>query len=218
MKISNLSKSYGDNQIFEKVTYHFSKGMIYSIFGVNGVGKTTLLNIMNGNLRSDTGTVEFNEDSLFIEDNQIPFEFMTADEFIKTTFRFKKTTYSEEQKQELFERLNFQPGEKRILEYSKGMRSKLVLILSLLSNPPILLLDEPFSDIDLVSFKEISHIIKAEKNNRIVVFSTHVSKIAYELADNILYLKKDGLFHLEQNFSSADELEEFVLRTMEKEG
>lgn len=217
MKITNLSKSYGDNQIFENVTFNFSKGIIYSVFGVNGVGKTTLLNIINGNLGADSGTVELNEGSLFIEDNQVPFEFMTADEFIVTTFKFKKSNYSEEQKKELFDRLNFQPGIKRISEYSKGMRSKLVLILVLLSNPPILLLDEPFSDIDLVSFKEISHILKSERNNRIVIFSTHVSKIAYELADKILYLKNDGLFDLTQTFANSDELEKFVLEKMEKQ-
>lgn len=217
MKITNLSKSYGDNQIFENVTFSFSKGIIYSIFGVNGVGKTTLLNIINGNLGADSGTIELNEGSLFIEDNQVPFEFMTADEFIVTTFKLKKSSYSEEQKKELFDRLNFQPGIKRISEYSKGMRSKLVLILALLSNPPVLLLDEPFSDIDLVSFKEISRILKSERNNRIVIFSTHVSKIAYELADKILYLKNDGLFDLTQTFINADELEKFVLEKMEKQ-
>jgi ABC-2 type transport system ATP-binding protein len=217
MKITNLSKSYGDNQVFKNLTFNFSKGVIYSVFGVNGVGKTTLLNIMNGNLGADSGTVERNEGALFIEDNQVPFEFMTADEFIVTTFKFKKTNYSEKQKKELFDRLNFHPGKKRISEYSKGMRSKLVLILTLLSNPPILLLDEPFSDIDLVSFKEISHILKSERNNRVVIFSTHVSKIAYELADKILYLKEDGLFDLTQTFANSDELEEFVLEKMEKQ-
>ncbi|MGK0551459.1 ATP-binding cassette domain-containing protein [Enterococcus faecalis] len=217
MKITNLSKSYGGNPIFEDVTFSFSKGIIYSIFGVNGVGKTTLLNIINGNLGADIGRVEYNEGSLFIEDNHVPFEFMTADEFIVTTFKFKKSNYSEEQKNELFERLNFQPGKKRISEYSKGMRSKLVLILALLANPPILLLDEPFSDIDLVSFKEISHILKAERNKRIVIFSTHVAKIAYELADKILYLKNDGLFDLTRTFVSSDELEKFVLEKMENQ-
>lgn len=217
MKITNLSKSYGNNQIFENVTFDFSQGIIYSIFGVNGVGKTTLLNIINNNLGSDSGNVEFNEGSLFIEDNQVPFEFMTADEFIATTFKFKNSNYSEDQKKELFDRLNFQPGKKRISEYSKGMRSKLVLILALLSNPPILLLDEPFSDIDLVSFKEISRILKFERSNRIVIFSTHVPKIAHELADKILYLKNDGLFDLSQTFLSSDELENYVLEKMEKQ-
>lgn len=216
MKITNISKSYGNHHIFENVTFNFSKGTIYSIFGVNGVGKTTLLNIMNGNLKADNGTIEFNEGSLFIEDNKVPFEFMTADEFITTTFKFKKYNYSEEEKRELFERLNFQPGEKRISEYSKGMRSKLILILVLLSNPPIILLDEPFSDIDLVSFKEISHILKSERNNRILIFSTHVSKIAHELADKILYLKNDGISDLTQRFETADDLEEFVIKKMEK--
>lgn len=217
MKIADISKKYGENKIFENVTYNFSKGMIYSIFGVNGVGKTTLLNIINGNLGADSGTITGNEGSLFIEDNQVPFEFMTADEFIITTFKFKQVNYSDDHKKELFDRLNFHPGTKRISEYSKGMRSKLVLILALLSNPPILLLDEPFSDIDLVSFREISLILKAERNNRIVIFSTHVSKIAYELADQILYLKADGLFDLSQSFASSDALEVFVLEKMENQ-
>lgn len=217
MKLTNVSKSYGNHQIFENVTFNFSKGMIYSVFGVNGAGKTTLLNIINGNLGADSGTIACNEDALFIADNQVPFEFMTADELIVTTFQFKKSTYSEDQKKELFARLNFQPGTKRISEYSKGMRSKLVFILALLSNPPILLFDEPFADIDLVSFKEIADLLKSERNNRIVIFSTHVSKIAYALADKILYLKQDGLFDLTQTFVNPEALEKFVLEKMENQ-
>lgn len=216
MKIINLSKSYGNNQIFKNATFNFSQGIIYSIFGVNGVGKTTLLNIINGNLGSDSGQIESNAGSLLIEDNQVPFEFMTADEFITTTFKFKKKIYSEDKKNELFERLNFNPGKKRISEYSKGMRSKLVLILALLSNPPVLLLDEPFTDIDLVSFREIANILKSERTNRIVIFSTHLSKIAYELSDKILYLNNEGLFDLNVTFSNSDELENYMLNKMEK--
>ena len=88
MRIIDLSKSFNGKKIFENISIDFMPGRIYSIFGKNGIGKTTLLNILNGNLSYDQGEIELETDReiILLEENSIPFEFMTAEEFIKTTF------------------------------------------------------------------------------------------------------------------------------------
>lgn len=215
MKIINLTKKFNEQTIFENITLDFEKGNIYSIFGKNGVGKTTLLNILNGNLSSDSGFVSENSGSIFLENNEIPFEFMTADEFIIETFKFKNATLDVKEKNELFFKLDFHPENKMIREFSKGMKSKLYIIIALLSKSRILLLDEPFTDIDLFSFKSIENILKLKKNNMLIIFSTHIPKIAFELSDKIVYLAKESAQCLNNDFKSANELEDYILKEMQ---
>lgn len=216
MRIIDLSKSFNGKKIFENVSIDFKPGRIYSIFGKNGIGKTTLLNILNGNLSYDQGEIEFetNREIILLEENSIPFEFMTAEEFIKTTFLFKKKSIDIKEKNLLFKLLEFQPEEKMIKDFSKGMKSKLCIIIALLSKPDILLLDEPFSDIDLMSFRNISQILRSKSYNMIVVFSTHISKIAFELADSIIYLEEEGIKEVENTFKNSEDLEEYILLEM----
>lgn len=214
MRIENLSKKFGDKSIFRNVNIEFEVGKIYSIFGKNGIGKTTLLNILNGNLSFDEGRIDNDFDTILLEENDIPFEFMTADEFIKITFMFKNTAFDFKEKEKLFKQLQFQPNSKQIKDFSKGMKSKLYIIIAFLSEPEILLLDEPFSDIDLMSFKNISEILKKKKKGMTVIFSTHVAKIAFELADKIVYLQENGASTFNNDFNNSDELEEYILNEM----
>ncbi|MDO4667015.1 MAG: ATP-binding cassette domain-containing protein [Streptococcus sp.] len=216
MKTQNLTKKFDEQIIFENINLNFEEGNIYSIFGKNGVGKTTLLNILNGNLSFDGGQVIGNDDAIFLESNEVPFEFMTADEFIIETFKFKNSDLNFSEKDELFFKLDFKPENKMIKEFSKGMKSKLYIIIALLSNARILLLDEPFTDIDLFSFKSIEDILKLKKQNMIIIFSTHVPKIAFELSDKIIYLDKMSAQCLENRFKSESELEDYILQEMKR--
>ncbi len=214
MKADKLSKYYNNQKVFSDISIKFEKGKIYSIFGKNGVGKTTLLNILNGNLKPDSGTVTGSLETIFLENNTVPFEFMTADEFIDETFKFKKVPLDRDLKKTLYSALQFNPEEKLIKEFSKGMKSKLYIIIAFLSKAEVLLLDEPFTDIDLYSFKVITAILRAEKNERTTIFSTHVSKIAFELSDYIVYLSEDCAKVVENQFASAESLENYVLEEM----
>lgn len=214
MRAEKLSKKFGDTYIFKNIDLEFKQGKIYSIFGRNGIGKTTLLNILNGTLASDGGEIYGAEEVILLEDNELPFEFMTANEFIDTTFTFKNQKIDFQEKGELFKQLHFQPENKLIKDFSKGMKSKLCIIIALLSKPQVLLLDEPFSDIDVISFREITEILKHKKKEMKIIFSTHVSKIAFELSNDIVYLKENQAVFFENNFRKADELENFILKKM----
>lgn len=211
MKLESLSKNYGNINIFKNISANFEPNKIYSIFGRNGVGKTTLLNIMNGNLKYDSGNIELTNDSILMETNEFPFDFMTANEMIETVFAFKETSYSTEMRDELYYKLDFDPDLKEIRAFSKGMKSKLYLIIALLSNPRVLLLDEPFSDIDLKSFQIIIQLLKKRKKNTIIILSTHSPKIAYELSDEIMLLTQDGLHQLPNEFGSVELLEQRIV-------
>ena len=210
MKIENISKKYNSNYIFENISFNFISHKVYAIFGNNGVGKTTLLNIMNGNLSYNEGHIASDDNVIFIETNDLPFDFMTADDFITTTFDFKKVKFDREYKKRLYGLLNFSPESKKIREFSKGMKSKLVLILALLSRPTVLLLDEPFVDIDIPSFGAITKLLLSMKDEITIIFSAHVADIAFELSDEILILDKNGIISFQNNFNNSLELKEYI--------
>ncbi|MDR3156843.1 MAG: ATP-binding cassette domain-containing protein [Lactobacillales bacterium] len=208
MKLTNIAKKYDEDYIFENVNLNFTKNNIYSIFGRNGVGKTTLLNIMGGNLSYDKGEIsKDSDDIIFIENNSIPFEFMTADEFIDITFSFKSGTYDLEEKAKLYDELNFHENTKLIQDFSKGMKSKLLLVIALLAKPKILLLDEPFSDLDTVTFKKITKQFKTKKSEMIIIFSTHIPTIAYKFSDRLIFLSKKGAIEMDNHFTTIEKLE-----------
>lgn len=215
MQIKNIVKKFHNEVVFKDISLEFEKGSIYSIFGENGVGKTTLLNMMNGNLSVDQGSIVKSSDNIiFIENNLIPFDYLTADEFIEIAFDFKNIPYNKKDKEELYLELNLNEPTKSIKDYSEGMKSKLLLIIALLSNPDILLLDEPFSDLDNNTFKAVMGILNKKSEEMILIFSTHVADIAYMLSDKVVFLRKEEGRMFENDFDSIDEFKKFIEKNL----
>ena len=221
MRLDNISKSY-DNLLFSDINYLFKEGHIYSIFGKNGIGKTTLLNIITGHLKPNSGSVEFNgsmDDIMFIAENSIPFEYITGSEFILVTLKFKEIFSRKEELKQLFSKFNMDPYyDKPIVTYSKGMKYKLLLMLVIMIKPQILVMDEPLNEVDLVTLGDIKPIFEELKKDRIIIFSTHIPNIAYKLSDTILYLTPKAIVEVDNSFDSPNQIEEYIYKLMVKGG
>lgn len=217
MKLKDISKKY-DKLLFSNIHYEFEKGCIYSIFGKNGIGKTTLLNIMTGHLQPDGGVIEYQGDLdgiMFIAENTIPFEFITGAEFIEVTLKFKEINIEEENIKALFRKFEMPDDyDKPIMTYSKGMKYKLLLMLVILTNPQILVLDEPLIEVDLVTLEKIRPIFEEYKKDHIIIFTTHVPNIAYKLSDKVLYLTPDSIIEVDNSFESPNQIEEYIYNLM----
>lgn len=83
MKLIKLTKAYGDNLVFENLTFEFETKKIYCLLGKNGVGKTTLLNCMAKNISKTSGKIEFKDNIFLIEDNPLYLEYLTGIDNIK---------------------------------------------------------------------------------------------------------------------------------------
>jgi ABC-2 type transport system ATP-binding protein len=218
MKLVDISKKF-DKELFSNINYTFEKGYIYSIFGKNGIGKTTLLNIMTGHLQPDTGSVEGNlDDIMFIAENTIPFEFITGAEFLNVTLKFKEFIPDEEKIMKLFSQFDMRDAyDKPIVTYSKGMKYKLLLMLVILTNPQILVLDEPLIEVDILTLENIRPIFEKYKKDHIIIFTTHVPNIAYKLSDRLLYLTPNSIIDVENKFESPNQIEEYIYNLMVEE-
>ena len=179
MYLDSITKKF-DLEVFCDITFEFIGGRRYVIFGKNGSGKTTLLNIMNGNILPDSGKLDFAKyNIMFIRNNSIPFPFMSAMDFIIL---------------KLIDEFGLSEREEELLvTYSKGMQYKVLLIIALLSNVDILLLDEPFSELDMVTLNKLDNLFKTYMQSATLIFTSHSIEIANKVADEILILSKNDL-------------------------
>ncbi|MBS1522148.1 MAG: ABC transporter ATP-binding protein [Bacteroidetes bacterium] len=162
MKITlqNIGRRFNRDWIFRNIDYTFTSGETYAILGPNGSGKSTLLQVLNGSLVPSTGDIKY-----FLNDNPLevdtvfkqvslaaPYleliEEFTMDEM--TDFHFKFKAYrSGMNKDAVIDLLNLQGGRNKIIKYfSSGMKQRLKLALAFCSDTPILMLDEPTSNLD----------------------------------------------------------------------
>lgn len=201
IKAENLIKRYGSNKVLNGVTFNVEKGEVYGFLGHNGVGKTTTMNILAGIIDYNDGNIRIN--SLDMKDNRsnlkgkigyLPEEpkfypYMTANEyltFIGEVLGFDKNKIKSRNKELLGIVKLEKSSNRKIGGYSRGMKQRLGIAVSMYNNPEILLLDEPSSALDPTGRKDVIDIIEDLKNLGITVFlSTHILSDIERICDKI---------------------------------
>jgi len=204
IKINNISKCYAGKEVLSNLTINLEAGKIYGLLGKNGVGKTTLLKVITGILKPDSG--EINIDGYTLKENPILYKKsygyvadqydiflnLTGAEYLSFILDMYDVSINKRVKniEDLTKRLGLvQALGDRISTYSKGMKQKLLIIGELIHEPKILILDEPLNGLDPESIYEVKNILKnMSKLGGIVIFSTHLIEIAENLSDEIIIL------------------------------
>lgn len=145
IKINNISKSFENTQVLSGVTYEFPDGATTAISGPSGKGKTTLINIILGLLKPDTGSVEFTNGKrmacVFQEDRLI--DHMTAVQNLQLTSPHGADISA------ALRALGLDPeNTEKVAKYSGGMRRRVAIARAVLAKPDMLILDEPFKGLD----------------------------------------------------------------------
>ncbi|MBP3480690.1 MAG: ABC transporter ATP-binding protein [Clostridia bacterium] len=207
LRITNLTKTYGDKRAVDSLSLHIQPGEIYGFIGHNGAGKTTTIKACCGILDFDGGDiyvdgVSVKENPLsckaktaYIPDNPDLYDFMSGIQylqFVADVFGVSKAARQEaiDKYADMFSLTGdlAQP----IGSYSHGMKQKLAVISALLHEPRLIIMDEPFVGLD----PKASHILKEIMRdicNRggAIFFSTHVLEVAEKLCDKVAIIK-DG--------------------------
>jgi ABC-type multidrug transport system ATPase subunit len=138
ISLANIGRRFNRDWIFRGIDYSFNSGESYAILGPNGSGKSTLLQILNGSLSPSTGNISFLNNGHKIE----------IEEVIDFHFKFKPYK-ADINKERLIELLSL-PGskDKQVRYFSSGMKQRLKLALAFCSDTPMLMLDEPTSNLD----------------------------------------------------------------------
>ena len=190
IKANNLSKSFNGNRIFSGININLEKSKVLGVVGNNGSGKTTLLKIVAGIINSDTGEINLNENIKldFLGHENMLYQNFSISENIDFFSNISGFRISSESQNEIEKALGLKNilG-KKISELSYGQRKKASMLRSLMSDPELLILDEPFSNLDSDSTDSFISILKTLKeSDKSIIISSNRKDIVGSVSDNLL--------------------------------
>ena len=200
IQVSDLSFSYTKQPFISDMSFSVSSGEIFGFLGPSGAGKSTLQKILIGMLRTYQGSAIVNgieckkRTKHFYENIGVDFEFSTMYEKMtaKENLQFFSSLYEKKPRSidELLKMVGLeQDVDKRIADYSKGMKSRLNFIKALLHDPLLLCLDEPTSGLDPTNSRMMKDMILAEKaKGKTILLTTHNMQDAAELCDRVAFI------------------------------
>jgi ABC-2 type transport system ATP-binding protein len=191
IKIKELNKHYGHNEVLKNINIDFSNGKVYGIVGENGAGKTTLFRCIagledyQGEIISELIPLKNHLGLLLTE----PFFFskITGEEYIRLLCNARDKVIKDIAGRNIFDL----PLNQYASTYSTGMKKKLALTAILLQENKYYILDEPFNGIDIQSNIILTEIInKLKELNKMVIISSHIFSTLSDTCDEIHLLKK----------------------------
>lgn len=180
LRIKNLTVSLQSNY-FKKhkvILHNFSltalPGKIIALVGDNGSGKTTLLKTIAGLIPTFSGEILKSNDIYFIPEQANPMPFLTAYDFLWYQAKLTPIKNNHNHIEKALNAVNLLPNKHiKIKCFSKGMRQRLYIAGALISHAQLILLDEPFSGLDLTSKRIVEQLIFEKKTNQTILYSCH---------------------------------------------
>lgn len=198
LETQDVVKKFANHTALNGVSIQVPKGQIFGLLGPNGAGKTTLIRIINLITAADSGKVLFNGRPTLPEDvyniGYLPeerglYKKMKVGEQAIYLAQLKGLSKhdAKQRLKEWFEKFDIMPWwNKRLEELSKGMQQKVQFIITVLHNPQLIILDEPFSGFDPVNAEMLKHeILELKNQGHTIIFSTHNMGSVEEICDNI---------------------------------
>lgn len=223
LKITNLNKSYGEKKVLENVEFTFEEGKIYGLLGRNGAGKTTFFNALNSDIEVDSALFYLDNKPLdtkdigYVTSTPIVPEFLTGKEFLKFYIDINKEKIKDKKSlEEYFDLVKLNKKDQNILlkEYSQGMKNKIQILINIITNPKIILLDEPLTSLDIVVQQDMKNLLKSLKKDHIIIFSTHILELATDLCDEIVILNNKKLELVKKDNLNTDKYKNKILNEL----
>jgi len=230
LKVENLTKKYGKTLVVKDVSFEVNDGEIAVLLGPNGAGKSTTIKSILGLLKTkgeikvngyENKSIEAKRDLGFIPEMPVLYDWLTIEEHVEFVSKAYEIKDYKEKMEEYFERFDLKDKRSKLgRELSKGMQQKVSVICALITNPKVVLFDEPMIGLDPKAIKEIKAIVKELKDNGCtIVISTHMIDSVDELWDRALIMDK-GEIVVSKLRSEVEEggesLEEIFFRVTEK--
>ena len=201
IKVNGLTKYYGNKPAAKDITFEVNKGEVFGLLGTNGAGKSTTIKMLCGLLKPTRGSilignVDLNRMPLkaksimgYLPENPLIYDKLTGAETLELIGRLRKLSNDMIEQRVKYYAQTLDLGEQIYHEvgtYSKGMRQKLAIAMTLIHDPEMVLLDEPASGLDPRYTKLLKDWIKnLSANGRTVLLSTHIIEMAETLCDRI---------------------------------
>lgn len=208
IEVSKINKSFKTHHVLKALDIKITQGETYGLVGLNGIGKTTIIKIILGLLRQDSGFVKlFGTENTNIESKRkicylpekfTPSQFLKGNEFLELASGYYQQSYDKKAAIKICEELDFDVTalEKKVSSYSKGMGQKLGLVSVFLSKAPLLILDEPMSGLDPSARIFLKKKLQEyRKSGNSIFFSSHILADVEEICDRIGILHYGDLYY-----------------------
>ena len=202
LEVKNLKKSFGETEVLHGVSFSVESGRALGLLGRNGAGKTTTIRILMDVFKANSGSVTMDGKTFSTKEYKIGYLPEERGLYPKKTvgeqliylamLRGSSAKEAKAQMKKWLERMGVSEYENRKLEtLSKGNQQKVQLAQTLLCNPDLVFLDEPFSGLDPVNSQILKDVIKEQiAEGKLVVFSSHQMSYVEEFCDDIAILNR----------------------------
>lgn len=228
--IENIVKNFSTKEVLKGATFTFEKGKIYGLLGRNGAGKTTLFNVLNEDIDLTSGRFYLKENKVerdlksedigyVISTPNVP-SFLTGREFLKFFLDINKDKIKDMKTiDEYFDmiKIDRDDRDKLLKDYSHGMKNKMQMLVNFITEPNILLLDEPLTSLDVVVAEEMKTLLKSLKKDHILIFSTHIMDLALSLCDEIVLLSNGVLESVNKKDLDDEEFKKLIIEKLKNE-
>lgn len=203
LEFEGVSKSFAEKNVIRDISFSVEQGEIFGLLGPNGAGKTTLIRLLLDIIKPDSGEIRVFGGSLspaakdrigYLPEERGLYRKTKLLDTLVYLAQLKNVPRKEAQAnaEALLKSLElYDHRGKRVEELSKGMQQKIQFLSSIIHEPELIILDEPFSGLDPISTKTVKDkILEYRNSGRTVILSTHMMEQAQKLCDRILMLNK----------------------------
>ena len=201
VKIENVKKSYKDTKALKGVSAEIKSGELYGLLGLNGAGKTTLISVIAGLIKADEGDITVDGKSVKTDSDEVkriiavsPQETAVAPNLtVKENLEFFAELYGKPKDRAIIAMQEFgltEVANKRAKTLSGGYARRLSVAAAVITEPKLLILDEPTLGLDVIARRELWKLINARKGKTTIILTTHYLEEVETLCDRICALKE----------------------------
>ena len=203
IELENVSKFFGKFPAVDALSFRVSRGVVYGLLGPNGAGKTTTIRMIMNITAADSGEISVLGQPMtretqnrigYLPEERGLYRKMKVVDHLLFLAAIKEVSRENARRriEEWSDKLELKPWlKKKVDELSKGMQQKVQFIATIIHDPEILILDEPFSGLDPINTAIIKdYLMEFRKQGKTIVFSTHVLEQAEKLCDEICLLAR----------------------------
>jgi len=203
VELNNICKSYNDNLVVNDVSFTVAQGEIFGLIGPNGAGKTTTIRMMMDITKPDSGEISILGESLneasknrvgYLPEERGLYKKITVLQSLIYLASLKGigACQARSRAEQLLKRVDMLPHkEKKIEELSRGMGQIIQFLVTIIHDPRLLILDEPFAGLDPVNTKLLKEIIlELKSQGKAIILSTHMMNEVEALCDRILMINE----------------------------
>ena len=227
IKLNGVIKSFGDSKALDDVSFSITKNSIFGLLGPNGSGKSTLMRILSGLILKWSGEIFFENQNIksnhkyflqkcgFLIEDPTFYEYLSARQNLSLLSRLSSCDNISIENV-LADVDLLEDADRKVGNFSYGMKQRLGVAQAILHNPDILFLDEPNNGLDPLGIREMNKtILKLNEMGKTVCVSTHILNDVEELCSDVVILKEGKLIHNSSMEYLIDQSKEIVIRGKE---